>query len=61
MAVPAPDRRSDRNTSGDAKDAKLKLYVVGLTENVGVLAANISLPKRRAAAVMLSLTDHPAA
>jgi hypothetical protein len=33
-------------------DAKLKLYVVGHTDNVGVLAANMDLSKRRAAAVV---------
>ncbi len=34
----------------------LKVYVVGHTDNVGVLAANIDLSKRRAAAVVLVLT-----
>jgi flagellar motor protein MotB len=34
----------------------LKVYVVGHTDNVGALAANIDLSKRRAAAVVLSLT-----
>jgi OOP family OmpA-OmpF porin len=33
-------------------DAKLKLYVVGHTDNVGVLASNMDLSKRRAAAVV---------
>jgi OmpA-OmpF porin, OOP family len=33
-------------------DPKLKLYVVGHTDNVGVLASNIDLSKRRAAAVV---------
>jgi OmpA-OmpF porin, OOP family len=33
-------------------DPKLKLYVVGHTDNVGVLAANMDLSKRRAAAVV---------
>ena len=33
----------------------LKVYVVGHTDNVGGLAANIDLSKRRAAAVVLSL------
>ena len=34
------------------QDAKLKLYVVGHTDNVGSLAANMDLSKRRAAAVV---------
>jgi outer membrane protein OmpA-like peptidoglycan-associated protein len=34
----------------------LKVYVVGHTDNVGSLAANIDLSKRRAAAVVQSLT-----
>jgi outer membrane protein OmpA-like peptidoglycan-associated protein len=34
----------------------LKVYVVGHTDNVGALAANIDLSKRRAAAVVLALT-----
>jgi outer membrane protein OmpA-like peptidoglycan-associated protein len=34
----------------------LKVYVVGHTDNVGGLAANIDLSKRRAASVVLSLT-----
>jgi OmpA-OmpF porin, OOP family len=33
----------------------LKVYVVGHTDNVGVLAANIDLSKRRAASVMQAL------
>jgi OOP family OmpA-OmpF porin len=33
-------------------DAKTKVYVVGHTDNVGALAANIDLSKRRAAAVV---------
>jgi OOP family OmpA-OmpF porin len=33
-------------------DPKLKLYVVGHTDNAGVLAANVDLSKRRAAAVV---------
>ena len=33
-------------------DAKLKLYVVGHTDNVGTLASNMDLSKRRAAAVV---------
>jgi OOP family OmpA-OmpF porin len=33
-------------------DPKLKLYVVGHTDNVGVLASNMDLSKRRAAAVV---------
>jgi outer membrane protein OmpA-like peptidoglycan-associated protein len=35
---------------------KLKVYVVGHTDNVGALAANMDLSKRRAASVVLSLT-----
>jgi OmpA-OmpF porin, OOP family len=34
------------------QDAKLKLYVVGHTDNVGALAANVDLSNRRAAAVV---------
>lgn len=34
------------------EDPKLKLYVVGHTDNVGVLASNMDLSKRRAAAVV---------
>jgi len=34
------------------QDAKLKLYVVGHTDNVGAMAANMDLSKRRAAAVV---------
>jgi outer membrane protein OmpA-like peptidoglycan-associated protein len=34
----------------------LKVYVVGHTDNVGALAANVDLSKRRAAAVMIALT-----
>jgi OmpA-OmpF porin, OOP family len=37
------------------QDAKLKLYVVGHTDNVGALAANVDLSNRRAAAVVQSL------
>ena len=37
-------------------DPALKVYVVGHTDNVGGLAANVDLSKRRAAAVVLSLT-----
>jgi outer membrane protein OmpA-like peptidoglycan-associated protein len=37
------------------QDAKLKLYVVGHTDNVGALAANLDLSKRRAAAVVQML------
>ena len=36
-------------------DAKLKLYVVGHTDNVGALAANVDLSNRRAAAVVQML------
>ncbi len=38
------------------QDAKLKLYVVGHTDNVGTLASNMDLSKRRAAAVVQALT-----
>ncbi|MGZ5493884.1 MAG: OmpA family protein [Thermoanaerobaculia bacterium] len=38
------------------KNADLKLYVVGHTDNVGQLAGNIDLAKRRAAAVVNALT-----
>jgi outer membrane protein OmpA-like peptidoglycan-associated protein len=38
------------------QDAKLKLYVVGHTDNVGVLAANLELSRQRAAAVVHELT-----
>jgi OOP family OmpA-OmpF porin len=34
------------------EDPKLKLYVVGHTDNVGILASNMDLSKRRAAAVV---------
>ena len=37
------------------QNPKLKVYVVGHTDNVGALAANIALSKRRAAAVMQAL------
>jgi OmpA-OmpF porin, OOP family len=39
------------------QDTKLKLYVVGHTDNVGVLAANVELSRRRAAAVVQVLTS----
>lgn len=39
------------------QDAKLKVYVVGHTDNVGALAGNIDLSKRRAAAVVQLLTS----
>jgi outer membrane protein OmpA-like peptidoglycan-associated protein len=35
---------------------KLKVYIVGHTDNVGALAANMDLSKRRAASVVQSLT-----
>lgn len=38
------------------QDAKLKLYVVGHTDNVGPLAANMELSKQRAASVVKELT-----
>jgi OmpA-OmpF porin, OOP family len=37
-------------------NSKLKVYVVGHTDNVGGLAANMDLSKRRAASVVLLLT-----
>jgi len=37
-------------------DPKLKVYVVGHTDNVGGLVANMDLSKRRAASVVLALT-----
>jgi flagellar motor protein MotB len=37
------------------QDPKLKVYVVGHTDNVGALAANLDLSKRRAAAVVQEL------
>jgi OOP family OmpA-OmpF porin len=39
------------------EDAALKLHVVGHTDNVGALAMNLELSKRRAAAVMQALTS----
>ncbi len=38
------------------QDANLKLYVVGHTDNVGTLASNMDLSKRRAASVVQALT-----
>jgi OOP family OmpA-OmpF porin len=38
------------------EDATLKVYVVGHTDNVGALAANLDLSKRRAAAVAQALS-----
>lgn len=38
------------------EDPNLKLYVVGHTDNVGGLAANLELSRRRAAAVVQALT-----
>jgi hypothetical protein len=44
------------------QDARLKLYVVGHTDNVGSLAANMDLSKRRAAAVVqLLITQYSVA
>ena len=37
------------------QDAKMKIYVVGHTDNVGVLATNLDLSRRRAAAVVQML------
>jgi outer membrane protein OmpA-like peptidoglycan-associated protein len=39
------------------QDPKLKIYVVGHTDNVGVLAGNLDLSRRRAAAVVQVLTS----
>jgi outer membrane protein OmpA-like peptidoglycan-associated protein len=38
------------------QNPRLKVYVVGHTDNVGALAANIDLSKRRAASIVQSLT-----
>jgi OOP family OmpA-OmpF porin len=38
------------------QDAKLKLYVVGHTDNQGTLESNVDLSRRRAAAVVQALT-----
>ncbi len=38
-------------------DPKMKVYVVGHTDNVGGLASNMDLSKRRSAAVVLALTS----
>ena len=38
------------------QDAKLKLHVVGHTDNVGSLASNMELSKQRAAAIVQALT-----
>jgi len=38
-------------------DPNLKLYVVGHTDNVGGLAANVDLSKRRATAVVQALVS----
>ncbi len=39
------------------ENASLKVYVVGHTDNVGALAGNVDLSKRRAAAVVQELTS----
>ncbi len=41
------------------QDPKLKVYVVGHTDNVGAVAANMDLSKRRAAAVVQALSAAP--
>ncbi|MGA3240899.1 MAG: OmpA family protein [Bryobacteraceae bacterium] len=41
------------------KASKLKVYVVGHTDNVGAVAANMDLSKRRAAAVVQALSATP--
>lgn len=41
------------------QDAKLKVYVVGHTDTVGALAANLDLSRRRALAVVQVLTSAP--
>jgi len=41
------------------QDPKLKVYVVGHTDNVGAVAANMDLSKRRAAAVVQALFATP--
>ncbi len=38
------------------QNAAMKVYVVGHTDNVGALASNLDLSKRRAAAVVPMLT-----
>jgi outer membrane protein OmpA-like peptidoglycan-associated protein len=44
------------------QDASIKLYVVGHTDNVGGLAANLDLSRRRAAAVVAAIVaKYPAA
>jgi len=39
------------------QDPKMKVYVVGHTDNVGTLASNMDLSKRRSAAVVQALTS----
>jgi OmpA-OmpF porin, OOP family len=41
------------------QDPKLKVYVVGHTDNVGAVAANMDPSKRRAAAVVQALSAAP--
>jgi outer membrane protein OmpA-like peptidoglycan-associated protein len=41
------------------QNPKLKVYVVGHTDNVGAVAANIDLSKRRGAAVVQALSVAP--
>ncbi len=40
------------------QDPKLKLYVVGHTDNVGALAANVELSNQRAAAIVKEMIGH---
>jgi OOP family OmpA-OmpF porin len=42
------------------QDASLKLYVVGHTDSVGTLAANVELSRQRAAAVVQALATQSA-
>ena len=53
---PASDAALTEIASLLARSPALKLYVVGHTDNVGGLAQNVDLSKRRAQAVVLALT-----